>query len=77
MLYPEQRTKGQPVPDTIRHKIVWTFIETLLGFATVDALIPVFGGTINVSFWQQALAASVAAAIVPLKEHARARRGGD
>lgn len=62
---------------TLRHKVIATFVEALLGFVTIDALVPLFGGTVDLPFWQQALAASVAAAVVPLKEYARAKRNPD
>lgn len=61
----------------LRHRIFWTFVETFCGFLVAEPIIEAVGGTVNLPLWQTAVGASLAAAIVPVKEYARRQLGQD
>lgn len=61
----------------LAHRVVWTAIEAFSGFVIAEPLVAALGGDMSVSYWQMALASSIAAAVVPVKEFARRQLGKD
>lgn len=55
------------------HRVLWTFVETFTGFLVADPIIAAIGGNLELAVWQTAVGSSLAAALVPVKEYARAR----
>ncbi|MDP8928684.1 MAG: hypothetical protein M3O70_08950 [Actinomycetota bacterium] len=59
----------------LAHRVIWTFVESLMGFLVAEPILNLLGGSVDMSYWYGALAASVASVAVVVKEAARQRVG--